>query len=207
MELAGGLILGLTLMFSLLAFYPSSQFSAARTTQVAGVGSAEVKMEPTPKKQVFTLSSAVFSNGSTTPVRYMCDGSTGLTTNSINISPPLFISGVPEKTQSLVLMMDDPDAPNGAWTHWVMFNIPPTVHEIAEGKEPPGRAGKNSWGKIGYGAPCPPKGKEHRYIFHLYALSRTLPLRVGSPKTKVLDAMRGYILAQAELTARYKRSK
>lgn len=197
MELAGGIILGVTLMFSLLAFYPSSQFSVARTTQVAGVGSAEIKMEP--KKQAFALSSAAFSNGSTTPVRFTCDG--------VSISPPLLIFNVPKNTQSLVLIMDDPDAPNGVWTHWVMFNIPPTVQEIAEGKEPPGRAGKNSWEKIGYGAPCPPKGKEHRYIFHLYAVSRTFPLRVGSSKTKVLDAMRGYVLAQTELTTRYKRSK
>ncbi|MDP3661572.1 MAG: YbhB/YbcL family Raf kinase inhibitor-like protein [bacterium] len=133
------------------------------------------------------------------PSRYTCDG--------VNISPPLFISGVPEKAQSLVLIMDDQDAPKGIWTHWVVFNIPPTAQEIPEGKEPSGRVGKNSWGTTGYGAPCPPKGKEHRYVFHLYALSRTLPLRVGSSKAEVLAGMKGVVLAEAQLVARYKRSK
>lgn len=210
MELAGGIILGITLMFSLLAFYPSGEsalsvwlnrfFSAPPgTQQTAGVGSAEIKVEPTSRKQPFALSSSAFANGSTTPTRHTCDGA--------NISPPLLISGVPEKTQSLVLIMDDPDAVGGSWVHWVVFNIPPTVREIPEGKEPPGRAGKNSWGEKGYGAPCPPKGKEHRYILHLYALSRTQALSVGSTKAQVLADMKGFVLAQTELIARYKRTK
>lgn len=207
MELAGGLILGITLMFSLLAFNPSgtSWFDTfikflstpPRTAQVAGIGNAEIKVEP--KKQALVLSSAAFSNGSAMPARYTCD--------SLNISPPLSLSGVPEKAQSLVLIMDDLDAVGGSWTHWVVFNIPPTVREIQEGKEPPGRVGANSWGKVGYGGPCPPRGKEHNYIFRLYALSRTLPLKVGSTKAEVLLGMKGYVLAQTELMARYKRSK
>ncbi len=209
MELAGGLILGVVLMFSLLAFSPtSSQLSdwlnkkiiAFNTAQTASIGQAP----PTLPKQLtikksLALSSVAFANGSTIPARYTCDG--------LNVSPTLFISGVPEKTQSLVLMMDDPDAGNTAWVHWLVFNIPPTVREIPEGKEPSGRSGMNSWGKIGYGGPCPPRGKEHRYVFHLYALSRTLPLRVGSSKAEVLKEMKGIIMAEAQLVARYKRIK
>ncbi|TSC84406.1 MAG: PEBP family protein [Parcubacteria group bacterium Gr01-1014_17] len=212
MELAGGIILGITLLFSLLAFNPSgtSWFDGfikflstpPSTEQVAGIGSAEINAEP--KKQAFALSSTVFANGSVMPARYTCDGSTALTTSGLNISPPLSISGVPEKAQSLVLIMDDSDAVGGTRTHWVVFNIPPTVREIPEGKEPPGRVGLNSWGKIGYGGSCPSDQKEHKYVFRVYALSRTLPLRVGSTKAEILTEMKGYVLAQTELIARYK---
>lgn len=199
--------MGLILMFSLLAFNPSgtSWFNwlhtflsvPSGTEQSAGIANATIKMETTQKKQSLALGSPMFSNGSTTiPARYTCDG--------VNISPPLSISGVPSKTQSLVLIMDDPDAPGGTWDHWVVFDIPPTVRTISEGKEPPGRSGKNSWGKTGYGGPCPPKG-EHRYVFQLYALSHVLALPAGSTKAAVLTEMKGYVLAQTELTARYKR--
>lgn len=205
MELAGGILTGMILMFSLLAFYPADQPSwldvfnklFVGSEQVAQIGNAEITVEP--KKQAFSLSSTAFRNGNTLLARHTCDGA--------GISLPLSISGVPEKTQSLVLLVEDQDAPKGVWVHWLVFNIPPTVRQISEGKEPPGRAGENSWREKEYRAPCPSLGKEHKYIFRLYALSRTQALKVGSTKEEVLADMKGFLLAQTELTARYKRIK
>ncbi len=209
MELAGGIFLGLILMFSLLAFNPTStslsswvsaQLSRfATTAQVAEVGSATIPIvNANAVKNTLSFSSTAFANSGLIPARFTCDVA--------NVSPPLSISGVPEKAQSLVLIVDDPDAVGGVWDHWVVFNIPPTIREIQEGKEPVGRAGKNSWGKTGYGGPCPPIG-EHRYFFRLYALSKTLALSVGSTKAKVLAEAKGHILAEAQLMVRYKRNK
>ncbi len=142
------------------------------------------------------LSSSAFSQGGSIPPRYTCDGE--------DVSPPLSIAGVPEGTRSLVLIMDDPDAPMGTWDHWVVFNIPPTVREIPEGTEPEGTPGRNSWGRTGYGGPCPPD-REHRYFFRLYALDTTLNLPEEASKEEVLQAMEGHILAQTELMGRYNR--
>jgi hypothetical protein len=113
------------------------------------------------------LTSSAFENEGSIPSEFTCDGD--------DISPPLTISEVPENTKSLALISDDPDAPVGTWDHWVVFNIPPDTREIAKGTEPPGVAGKNSWGRTGYGGPCPPSGT-HRYFFKLYSLHTQLYL-------------------------------
>ncbi|MBS3096895.1 YbhB/YbcL family Raf kinase inhibitor-like protein [Candidatus Woesearchaeota archaeon] len=142
------------------------------------------------------LTSTAFAHNSTMPSEFTCDGQ--------DLSPPLTISDVPSNAKSLVLIMDDPDAPVGIWDHWVVFNIPPSTKEIPKGTEPKGTAGKNSWGRTGYGGPCPPSGT-HRYFFKLYALDSELNLPEGSAKKELEMTMQGHILAKAELMGNYKR--
>ncbi len=148
---------------------------------------------------MMTLTSA-FQEGETIPSQYTCEGK--------NISPPLDWHNQPNKTQSLVLIFDDPDAPNGTWYHWILFNIPANINSLPENvsKLPDGaEQGLNSWGKTGYGGPCPPTG-EHRYVFKLYALDAQLPLQSGADRRSVEAAMEGHILQQATLIGKYKKS-
>ena len=102
--------------------------------------------------------------------------------------------------------MDDPDAPVGTWDHWIVFNIPPSTTEIKKGTEPNGIAGRNSWGRTGYGGPCPPSGT-HRYFFKLYALDTMLNLPQVATKKDLEKSMQGHILAKAELIGSYKRNR
>lgn len=141
------------------------------------------------------LTSSVFLNDSTIPVEYTCNGT--------NVSPPLTISGIPGGTESLALIVEDPDAPGGTFTHWVAYDIPPATNQISEGEAPSdAKQGLTDFESVGYGGPCPPEG-EHRYIFKLFALDTTLGLEEGVNAQKVYDAMDGHILATAELTGRY----
>lgn len=149
------------------------------------------------------LKSTAFKDGERIPVKYTCEGQ--------NISPSLTWSDVPEDTRSFALMADDPDAPAGIFTHWVIFNIPLNSRELPEAvptkPQLAGDAlqGRSDFGSIGYGGPCPPPGKPHHYNFTLYALDKLLELPTGTSKRKVLDAMPGHILAQAELVGIYQR--
>ena len=142
------------------------------------------------------LTSSAFAHNGQMPSEFTCDGS--------DLSPPLSISDIPQSAKSLVLICDDPDAPVGTWDHWAVFNIPASAKEIPKGTEPQGTSGKNSWGRTGYGGPCPPSGT-HRYFFKLYALDATLNLPSGSTKKQIEAAMHGHILAKAELVGLYKR--
>lgn len=150
-----------------------------------------------------SISSPAFQDGERIPAKYTCQGQ--------DISPPLKWSQVPNETQSLALILDDPDAPSGVFTHWVIFNLPPDSRELPEAvpaasQLPSGALqGKNDFGKIGYGGPCPPPGYPHRYRFTLYALNRQLDLKAGSSKKQALNAMEGHILAQGQLTGTYQR--
>lgn len=144
------------------------------------------------------LTSSAFINNQSIPVKYTCDGQ--------NVSPPLSISDIPNNTRSLALIMDDPDAPAGTWVHWTVWNIDPTIKEIPEGNIPAGAVeGKTSFGKPGYGGPCPPSGTHH-YIFHLYALDSTLSLNSSSTKEDLEKSMEGHILDKAELVGLYSRN-
>jgi Raf kinase inhibitor-like YbhB/YbcL family protein len=149
------------------------------------------------------MSSTAFKEGEAIPVVYTCDGK--------NISPPLSWTEVPQGSQSLTLIVDDPDAPAGTWVHWVVFNLPPAMSSLSEGASSSGRqeqfgiAGTNSFQKSGYGGPCPPKGKPHRYFFKLYALDTMLGLKSGASKADVEKAMQGHILAQGQLMGTYGR--
>lgn len=146
----------------------------------------------------FELTSTAFAPGEPIPTKYTCD--------EADISPPLAWRDPPPSTQSFALIMDDPDAPVGTWVHWVLFNLPPEMHNLAEGASPPSesQAGQNSWGRPGYGGPCPPSGT-HRYFFKLYALNTPLNLTANTNKAQLLQAMEGHILTQAELMGTYSR--
>lgn len=142
------------------------------------------------------LSSAAFENNTMIPTEYTCDGQ--------DISPPLSISGVPNKAKSLALVMDDPDAPGGTFTHWVVWNILPDKTEFVKGEKISFPQGTTSFGSIGYGGPCPPSGV-HRYNFKLYALNTMLDLEEGSTKKDLERAMTGKIMEQATLIGKYSR--
>ena len=142
------------------------------------------------------LTSPAFGHNGKIPSEYTCDGS--------DTSPELDIKDVPKNAKSLVLINDDPDAPVGVWDHWIVFNIPPETKKIEKGDEPEGLGGKNSWGRIGYGGPCPPSGV-HRYFFKLYALDAMLSLEEGATKKQIEAAMQGHIIAKTELIGTYKR--
>ena len=147
------------------------------------------------------ITSPNFNNREEIPAKYTCDGE--------DINPPLEISGAPEGTQSLVLIMDDPDVPknlraDGIWDHWVKFNIPPTVTKIIKGEEPEGISGMGTSNNLKYHGPCPPDRK-HRYFFKVYALDALFNLSEGVSKKEVEKAMRGHILEQAELIGIYGR--
>lgn len=143
------------------------------------------------------IQSTAFSEGGSIPRPYTCDGK--------DVSPALAWSGAPEKTKSFALICDDPDAQSKTWVHWVLFNIPAQTRELPEAASGGGVGGKNDFGKIGYGGPCPPSGT-HRYLFKLYALDAELTLSAGATKDDVERAMKGRILAQATLTGKYARS-
>jgi Raf kinase inhibitor-like YbhB/YbcL family protein len=144
----------------------------------------------------FTVRTDAFRNGGEIPAKYTCSG--------VNLSPALQWSDAPQGTKSLALIVDDPDAPGGTWTHWVIWDIPPQAAGLPEGVPHDeslnngARQGKNDFGRAGYGGPCPPPGKPHRYFFRMYALDKVLELMTGSERPDLEDAMKRHILTQAE---------
>ncbi len=148
------------------------------------------------------ITSSAFSRGEPIPPLYTCKGK--------DISPPLQWNEVPEKTESFVLISDDPDAPMGTWVHWVYYNIPDSVRELPERVDKNinpasgGVQGITSFGRPGYGGPCPPSGT-HRYFFKLYALNSTISPGSNAGKEEVLAAMKGHILAEAELMGTFRK--
>lgn len=151
----------------------------------------------------FELTSSAFKSGDPIPRRYTCEGE--------DLSPPLHWSVPPATTKSFVIIADDPDAPVGTWVHWVLYNVPLDLRGLAEGVPPKDRLpdgalqGLNDFKRVGYGGPCPPPGKHHRYYFRLYALDVTLNLKPRATKAQVLDACKGYVLAEAQLMGRFGR--
>ena len=149
------------------------------------------------------LTSTAFSEGGAIPARFTCDDR--------NVSPVLSWSGAPAGAKSLVLIADDPDAPGGTWVHWVLYDLPVATSELAEDTPKtqylPGGAkqGLNDFKRLGYGGPCPPPGKPHRYFFKLYALDTLLELKPGATKNEVERAMQKHILGQGQLMGIYKR--
>ena len=145
-----------------------------------------------------SLTSPAFKGGGTIPRSFTCDGA--------DRSPALDWTGVPAGARSLVLICDDPDAPVGNWVHWVLYGLPASAKGLSEGGAVEGAVlGKNSWGRNAYGGPCPPPGKPHRYFFRLYALDAPLALTSGADKAQVEAAMKGHVLAMAELMGTYGR--
>jgi Raf kinase inhibitor-like YbhB/YbcL family protein len=145
------------------------------------------------------ISSNAFEHNWQIPKKYTCDGS--------DVNPPLKFEGVPSEAKSLALIVDDPDAPVGTWVHWVLWNIDPKTSEIKENSVPKGaHQGMNDFRKNDYGGPCPPSGA-HRYFFKLYAIDITLNLAPNATKSDIESAIKGHILAKAELIGLYKRSR
>jgi Raf kinase inhibitor-like YbhB/YbcL family protein len=183
---------------------------------IAGCWQKEPPPAENPSLLTIQLSSSAFADGGMIPTPFTCDGT--------DRSPPLEWSGVPASARALALICDDPDAPAGTWSHWVVFNLPPQVKGLKEGVPaeeavakafiegaesvdlplPEPRQGKNDFGKTGYGGPCPPSGA-HRYVFRLYALDRTLELGPSATRAEVLKAIERHILAEGRLSGRYRR--
>lgn len=178
----------------LLSGYTSYDFKATEETPVKKVEVEKVGMQ---------IKSSAFEEGRMIPKLHTCDGR--------NASPPLEWSGVPKGAVSLTLICEDPDAPSGTWVHWTLYNLPAMVTTLPGGIPPRkdlvyGESqGKNDFGKIGYGGPCPPSGT-HRYIFKVYALDTQLNLPAGANKKQIEKAMEGHILGEGKLIGKYSRS-
>ncbi|MGZ5003165.1 MAG: YbhB/YbcL family Raf kinase inhibitor-like protein [Chthoniobacterales bacterium] len=144
-----------------------------------------------------SLSSVAFKSGEKIPEKFTCKGA--------NVNPPLQFPGVPAEARSLALIVDDPDAPSGLFTHWLVWNIDPTTRKIGEKSVPSGAVqGTNDFGKSGYGGPCPPSGT-HRYFFRLIALDQKLELKSGAKRSDLDKAIAGHIVARGDLMARFTR--
>lgn len=143
------------------------------------------------------ISSDAFENNGFIPTEYTCDG--------LDISPKISFSNIPRHTKSLALIMDDPDAPSGTFVHWIVWNIMPTKNGFEKGESLVEPQGVTSFGKQGYGGPCPPSGT-HRYFFKLYALDTILDLDTSANVTELENAMKDHIIATAELVGKYSRN-
>jgi len=182
LKFALGLYAGLACLVGAAAFSASPQGGAAMSLE---------------------LKSPDFAAGGTIPEKFTCKGT--------DISPALEWSAAPAGTQSFALIADDPDAPVGTWVHWVIYDLPANLHSLpqnfpkTEQSADRSRQGRNDFDKIGYGGPCPPPGKPHRYFFKLYALDAKLNLKSGATKKDVEHAMQGHILAQGEYMGRFSR--
>ncbi len=183
--------------------YHWQAYLAALSAAVLLLGGGAAGKEAT---MTFKITSPVFADKAGIPAKFTCEGD--------DISPPLAWSGVPEGTKSLVLIVDDPDAPDPkaprmTWVHWVLYDLPPATAGLAEGVAtgalPAGtRVGLNDWKRADYGGPCPPIGR-HRYFFKLYALDAVLPGLSAATKANVEAAMRGHVLAEAQLVGTYQK--
>jgi Raf kinase inhibitor-like YbhB/YbcL family protein len=155
------------------------------------------------RDMALTVRSTAIEPGGSIPRQYTCDGR--------DLSPPLRWDNVPEGTRSFALICEDPDAPSGIWVHWVIYGIPGKTRQLPEGVAPDARLsdgslqGKNDFGRLGYGGPCPPRGKPHRYFFRLYALEGSLSLEPGLSRNALLARIQGHVLAEAELYGTYGR--
>src|SRR3990170_2319319 len=194
------LLLALGVWLTLLAACGGGDKAPAKTPAAATTPSP-VGSDAT----VFSVTSEAFGNDEAIPARFTCDGE--------NVSPPLSWSGPPAETKAFALVMDDPDAPGGTFTHWVLYDMRAEALSLPEGIEAvpmpayglAGTQGSNDAGGIGYTGPCPPPGDPHRYNFTVYALDETVALEPGATKDELLAAMEGHVLAEAQLVGRYGR--
>jgi Raf kinase inhibitor-like YbhB/YbcL family protein len=151
----------------------------------------------------FEIKSPGFNQGRAIPKKYTCEGP--------DVSPQLIWTDPPVGTKSFVLIVDDPDAPKGVWVHWVVYDLPAEARQLPEGVpnqetlSDGSKQGINDFKRIGYGGPCPPPGRLHRYFFKLYAVDKTSGLPLKATKRLVLDAIQGHTLAEAQLMGTYKR--
>ena len=182
---------------------------ALRLACLAGVAVTLLAQSEPPKTTAASASliitSPSFAAGGSIPAKYSCEGA--------NVSPALEWSGTPPAAKSLALICEDPDAPAGTWTHWVLFNLPASTTALPEKMDtaptlPSGaKQGTNDFQKTGYGGPCPPPGKPHRYFFRLYALNTELALKPGATRKDLLRAMEHHVVAEGQLVGTYQRKK
>jgi Raf kinase inhibitor-like YbhB/YbcL family protein len=165
----------------------------------AGCGDDDVEGPPPAAPERIRVSSSAFPPGGTIPVRFTCDGE--------DVSPPLAWTGVPDAARSIALLLEDPDAPDGTFVHWTLFDVPPSTSALRAGEVPAGaREGETSFGDRGYGGPCPPEGDPpHRYRFLLYALRSAPSLDAGAPPDEVRAAVGERAIARGQLTGRFGR--
>ncbi|MGN6734338.1 MAG: YbhB/YbcL family Raf kinase inhibitor-like protein [Candidatus Binatia bacterium] len=167
------------------------------------LGAAPVFSAESGSPQKFILTSSAFQPGAEIPRKYTCDGD--------DVSPPLRWENPPAGTKAFAMIADDPDAPGGTWVHWVIYDLPAETKELTEGLPKTeviaggAKQGINDFRKVGYGGPCPPSGSAHRYFFKLYALDAATNLKPREMKQQLLDALKAHVLAETDLTARYKR--
>jgi Raf kinase inhibitor-like YbhB/YbcL family protein len=182
----------------------SSILAASGFLLLGGCSNGSQQPEPTNTTKdptTMLLSSAAFADGQPIPDKYTCHGQ--------DISPPLQWSGAPSQTKSIALTCEDPDAPSGTFTHWVIFDVPATATSLSEDVSksatlPNGsEQGKNSFGNTGYNGPCPPGGKTHHYIFKIYALDAPITLDADAAREDLINAMTGHVVAQGKLTGTY----
>lgn len=175
--------------------------AALALAAIVGCRSDRGEQEPPAVAATMALVSPAFADGEAIPREFTCD--------SVDVSPPLRWSGAPPGTAAFALIVDDPDAVS--FVHWLVYDIPPGVagldRAVSPGGQLPGAAkeGRNSFGRAGYGGPCPPAGKAHHYSFRVYALDRSLNLETGATKKPIEQAMKGHILAEGRLTGTYER--
>jgi Raf kinase inhibitor-like YbhB/YbcL family protein len=187
----GSMVAVVLLLFSFAYFGPRISAQSGNTKSQKGPAMS------------FVLKTTAFSEGSGIPKKYTCDGG--------DTSPALTWTGAPAGTQSFALIADDPDAPAGTWTHWIVWNIPSNASTLREGLpkmetlSDGTRQGKNDFKRIGYGGPCPPPGKPHRYFFRVYALGAKLDVKPGAGRDELEKAMQTHVLSQTELMGRYGR--
>jgi Raf kinase inhibitor-like YbhB/YbcL family protein len=173
---------------------PASSEMPFSSTEVSD-NTASTEVKETENDKVLIIESPAFESGENIPVKYTCDGE--------NINPPLIFKDITSGTITLALIVDDPDAPGGTWTHWTLFNINPETTAIAENSVPEGSVeGTTDFGKPGYGGPCPPSGT-HRYYFRLFALDTSLDPNAGAKISTLTDAIKTHIIQSAELFGLY----
>lgn len=205
----GGLLIHVKIKFlSLLSGKTSSvclivllSLMALNCNQNIKVEEASKEVAEKPEVKSIQISSPAFANGATIPKKYTCEGE--------DVSPPLNWGPAPEGTKSFALISEDPDAPSGTWVHWVIYDIPAEVNEFSENIAKSEvvsngvKQGLNDFEKIGYGGPCPPAGKAHRYFFKIYALDSYINLKSGARKEELIKAIQNHVLAEGQLIGTY----
>ena len=175
-------------MFRQISFLETLFGSLPVLFMIFGLGKSSASSGP-------SISTTAYKDGGMIPKKYTCDAE--------NVSPALAFGGIPAEAKSLVLIMDDPDAPVGTWNHWLLYDIPQATTQLEQGYKPSGnvKTGKNNFGKTNYGGPCPPKGPAHRYFSRLYALNvDSLGISAGSDRAAIDSAMKGKVLTGFPVT-------
>lgn len=185
---------------------PTKPFLAAALLGcIAAAGCSQEPKSATGHVAEIKLTSTAFADGQPIPAKYTAD--------AIDVSPPLAWTKVPAGTKSLALIADDPDGPSGTWTHWVIYDLPPTTTALAEDTlnvpqfKNGTKQGLNDFKKTGYNGPAPPPGKAHRYYFKIYALNAMTGLAANATRAELLKAMDGHVLGEGELMGTYQRQQ